>query len=109
MSLEIGVMVMTPLSGAFAGTLTMACIVAVLSGGEKLTITVVSIGVGQLGSVVARKPSLVTPRVLSALSETARFAPFVALSPRTGLRKTTVGPFTIFTFTRTVSALPAMS
>src|SRR5829696_5257232 len=109
MSLEIGVIVMTPLNGALAGTFTDACIVAVLSAGEKLTTTVVSIGVGQLGSDVARKPSFVTPRVLSAFSEIWRFAPLVALSPRTGLRKTTVGPFTIFTLMRTVSALFARS
>src|SRR6187397_1740584 len=97
MSVEMGMMVMTPFSGALPGTLMAACIVAALLGGEKLTTTVVSIGVGQLGSLVAWKPSFVTPRVLSALSETCRFAPLVALSPRTGLRNSTVGPFTIFT------------
>ena len=102
-------MVMTPLSGAFAGTLMAACIVAALLGGENVTTTVVSIGVGQLGSLVAWKPSFVTPSVLRPLSETWRLAPLVALSPSTGLRKTTVGPFTIFTFTRTVSVLPARS
>ena len=84
MSVEIGVMVMMPLSGALPGTLIDACIVAVFIAGAKLTMTVVSIGVGQLGSVVARKPSLVTPRVLSAFSETGRFAPLMALSPRVG-------------------------
>jgi len=75
MSVEMGVMVMTPLRGASAGTLIAACIVAVFSAGEKFTTTVVSIGVGQLGSVVARKPSRVTPSVLSPRPPPSSYAP----------------------------------
>src|SRR5215218_1219898 len=103
-STEMGVMVISPLEGALAGTITVAVMVTSFPDGMYVCVMIVSIGVIQPGALCMRKPSFATPIGWTAWSFTVSPAAAVALSVGRGARNLTFGPVAMRMATFTVSA-----